>query len=115
MLIFSNMQVKLDEMVVRFLNQFDMKELKTVKCALGISKEDRSDMIKIHNEPMIKKMFTYFNMSDCKALGHSYFLDLDLVKDIGSELKDHTPYRQFVKTLKQLANTVRSDISYEVI
>lgn len=52
-LIFSNMQVELDEMVGKFSNQFEIRESKTIKLCPDTSIEDSDDMIKMHNGQMI--------------------------------------------------------------
>lgn len=76
--------------------------------------EDTGDSFKIQNEPMINRVFTFFEKSECKAVKTPLLAVLDLYLEDGKELEKTTSYKNLVGALMHLSNTVRPDITFAV-
>lgn len=81
---------------------------------LGMSVEENSTSVKLHNACMKHRMMHFFNMTDTKFVLVPLPPGFSLVSPNRIFLSNYTPNRQLVGSLLHLANTVRADVFYVV-
>lgn len=74
--------------------------------------KDKGNTITLHDGPVIQRMLGELGMKDSKPVLTPLPLGLDLSRDDIDFLSDETPYRQLIRSLLHLSDTVRRDIAH---
>lgn len=97
------------KIIKQFANKFKKWKFTKIDCFLKMSVKKDGKSVKLHNEPMIKRVLGHFNVINCKLADTLPPPNLNL--EVHDELMaDQPPYQQLVGILMHLTNTVRPDI-----
>lgn len=97
--------------VSRFKDNFGIRikhKIRRFLCLLV----DNGIQLRLHNKSMIDHLLNFLKMVKWKVVTIPLPMWFDLCTVKGGNLENKTPYRQLIKSLQHLANTVRPDISY---
>lgn len=130
MLVASNDEHKLQEIISRLGEVFDMKNLGAPRNFLGIiiERNKEQNSMKLHQEKYVESMLERFNMKDCKpqntpmvtrrATEHNKKRKLEQTNHNELQTENLTPckapYREAIGSLMYLANATRPDIAFAV-
>lgn len=100
----------------RLSEEFEMKDLREVKCFLGLNiRRDReAGTMTIDQQAYVKSVLERFGMSDCKPSAIPMETRLKLEKEKDQKKRTDKPYRELVGCLMYLMVTSRPDLSAAV-
>jgi hypothetical protein len=93
--------------------QFTMKNHDPLQHFLGISVEQRSDILFLHQRQYARDILKHASMSDCKPCSTSADTQAKVSSDMRAPVSDLTAYRSLAGALQYLTFT-RPDIAYAV-
>lgn len=112
--LFSCSEKTLDEVTNHFKSSAEIKMLTLIEGFLGFTVPDIGHCMKLHNGPMVERLFKHFNLKNCRFAKTPLqpYTGLDLGKETGDVLTDETPYQQLLGALPHVAKTVRPVIAF---
>jgi hypothetical protein len=105
-IIFTASNPKLLQHTTTILQQhFTIKDLGSLHHFLGISVEQQSDDLFIHQRQYARDILEHAGMSDCKPCSTSVYTQAKVSSDMGGPISDPTAYRNIAGTLQYLTFT----------
>lgn len=111
-MIFGGHNEAIREVVIYFKNNIEIRVEPTVGKFLVLTVKEKGDLIKIHNHPIIQRFLEFCGITECEPAKTPLNLGLESYVDKSNTLHDGKPYRQLIRSLLYLSNTVCRDIIY---